>query len=358
MIEFKHIPVMIKGAIELLSVKPGGIYVDGTLGGGGHAQAMLGKSQITNHKSQIRIVGIDQDIEAINFAKKRLSRHVESLGMTRDRFISASIGIPKSVEARSGSARQVRNDLRPQVIFVHDNFRNLEAILDKLRIDKVDGILLDLGVSSYQLDSAERGFSFRSKCHSELDSESKKISDQVRNDILLDMRMDQRQRLAAVEVINSYSEEELSRIFFAYGEERFSRQIAREIVKRRREKQIKTANDLVSIIKSATPPGYRFSRHHHFASKIFRALRMEVNQELETLHQVLPQAVKRLKKGGRLVIISFHSLEDRIVKHFFREMKNEEIVEILTKKPLTPMSQEIRLNPRAQSAKLRAIEKI
>jgi 16S rRNA (cytosine1402-N4)-methyltransferase len=170
--------------------------------------------------------------------------------------------------------------------------------------------------------------------------------------------MDQGQKLSAIEVINDYSEEELKKIFFELGEEPYSRQIARAIVIRRKEKPIKTTNELLDVLRGATPPKYRFSRHSHYASKVFRALRMEVNHELSALSQALPQAVKRLKKGGRLVVISFHSLEDRIVKHFFREIKNEGIVEILTKKPLMPTSQEIALNPRAQSAKLRAIEKI
>lgn len=295
--KFKHQPVMVDEVIEFLTVKSGEIYIDATLGGGGHSEALL-------HKSKITLIAIDQDGEAIEFAKKRLKKFGD------------------------------------RVFFVQDNFKNLELILNKLNIDEVDGILLDLGVSSCQLDNPKRGFSFK------------------QGDAVLDMRMDKGQSLSALEVISSYSQEELTRIFFAYGQERFSRQIAREIVKRRGEKQIKTANDLVEIIKSATPPGYRFSRRHHFATKIFQALRIEVNQELESLEEVLPQAVRRLKKGGRLAIISFHSLEDRIVKHFFRDKKNEGMVEILTKKPITPAAQEITLNPRAESAKLRAIERI
>lgn len=297
---FKHIPVLVQEVIEFLKIKENSLYVDGTLGGGGHSEKIIEKLGDGG-----KLIAIDQDIEALIAAKKRLSRY------------------------------------KNKIIFVQDNFRNLELILNQLKIDKVDGILLDLGVSSYQLDNPQRGFSF------------KKDADSV-----LDMRMDQRQKLSAIEVINNYREEELRQIFFELGEEPFSRQIARAIVIRRREKPIATANELLDIIRSATPPKYRHTRRVHYASKIFRALRMEVNHELEALRSVLPQAIKRLKKGGRLVVISFHSLEDRIVKHFFREMKNEGIVEILTKKPIAPTSEETALNPRADSAKLRAIEKI
>src|SRR3990167_10054519 len=300
-----HLPVMVEEAVEFLAVKRGRVYVDGTLGGGGHTATVLRKSQIQNPKSKIKIIGIDQDIEAIKFAKKRLKKYASNL------------------------------------IFVHNNFKNLDDILDQLKISKVDGILLDLGVSSHQIDELSRGFSFKEGA-----------------DVKLDMRMDPNQKFSAVEVVNDYSEEDLRKIFFEYGEEKFSKSIAREIVKRRREKEILTADDLVKVIKSATPPKYRYSRQHHFATKIFQALRIEVNQELEALRQILPQAVERLNKNGRLVVISFHSLEDRIVKHFFREMKNEEKAKILTKKPLTPTKEEITLNPKAKSAKLRAIEKI
>ncbi|MCX6811669.1 MAG: 16S rRNA (cytosine(1402)-N(4))-methyltransferase RsmH [Candidatus Berkelbacteria bacterium] len=298
--DFKHIPVMAKETIEFLAVKPDGIYIDTTLGGGGHAEKILVKLS-----DKGKLIGIDQDGEAVIAAKKKLAKY------------------------------------QKKTIFVHDNFKNLELILSELNVDKVNGILLDLGVSSYQLDNPERGFSFKEDA-----------------DAILDMRMDQKQKLSAYEVINNYSEEELRQIFFELGEEKFSRQIAREIMKRRREKAIKTVNDLIGVIKSATPPGYRFSHRHHFASKIFRAIRIEVNHELEALREVLPQAVHRLNRGGRLVVISFHSLEDRIVKHFFREKKNEGVVDILTKKLLIPTMEEIALNPRAESAKLRAIEKI
>ncbi len=318
-----HTPVLTKEVIQFLNLKSGEVcphtknfgmevYIDGTLGGGGHAEALLRQSKILNpghvssliKRPKILLIGIDRDIEAIRMAKKRLKKY---------------------------------ND---QIIFIHDNFRNLKNILDNLEIDKVEGILLDLGVSSYQLDNLKRGFSFKDE-----------------KDTPLDMRMDQGEKLTAYDIVNNYSQEDLKRIFFELGEEPFSRQIARAIVIRRQEKPISTANELLDVIRGATPPKYRHTRRVHFASKIFRALRMEVNQELEALREVLPQAIKRLKKNGRLVVISFHSLEDRIVKHFFREMKQEGKVEILTKKPLTPTPKEILLNPRAGSAKMRAIEK-
>jgi len=300
MTKFKHIPVMPKEAIDFLDIKKDGVYIDGTLGGGGHSEQI-----IKNLGDKGELIGIDQDIDAVEAAKKRLSKYKE------------------------------------KIIFIHDNFRNLENILNELKIEKVDGILLDLGVSSYHLENPERGFSFKEGTNS-----------------ILDMRMDKRQKLSAYEIVNQYNEEELKKIFFELGEESFSRQIARQIIIRRKEKPIKTTNDLLAVIKSATPPKYRFSRRGQYGSKIFRALRMEVNQELDVLRDILPQAIHRLKKGGRVVIISFHSLEDRIVKHFFREMKQEEKVDVLTKKPIAPSSNETALNPRARSAKLRAIQKI
>jgi 16S rRNA (cytosine1402-N4)-methyltransferase len=295
-----HRPVMLKEVVRFLNPQPVGIYVDGTLGGGGHTERIAVK---LGEKG--RIIGIDQDKDALEAAKKRL----------------ASCG--------------------KKIVFIHDNFKNLEKILENISIDKIDGILLDLGVSSYQFDNPMRGFSFKNNSSN-----------------ILDMRMDRQQRLSALEVVNQYSEQDLRKIFFEYGEEPFSRQVARNIIIRRRAKQIKTVEELLDVIKGATPPKYRYSRRRHFATKIFQALRIEVNQELEALRQVLPQAVSRLKKGGRLVVISFHSLEDRIVKHFFRENKDKGAVDILTKKPIMPTQEEIALNPRATSAKMRVIQKI
>jgi 16S rRNA (cytosine1402-N4)-methyltransferase len=300
---------MPKESIELLNVKKGGTYIDGTLGGGGHTAIIANIL-----KESGKIIGIDQDPDAIKTAKNKLAQY------------------GKLIE------------------FVHDNFVNLNDILDKLGIEKVDGILLDLGVSSYQLENPDRGFSF-----SEND---KNINSR------LDMRMNPLQHLTAFDVINKYREDQLREILFKFGEEPYSRNIARKIVQTRVKNPIETTNDLLKVIKSATPPKYRFSRKHgHYASKVFRAIRMEVNQELTVLRDVIPQAVAKLKSGGRLVIISFHSLEDRIVKRAFKDMASTKddkkpIVKLLTKKPLIATKEEINNNPKSDSAKLRAIEKI
>jgi 16S rRNA (cytosine1402-N4)-methyltransferase len=304
-IEFEHIPVMSKEVIEYIRPRRKGLYVDGTLGGGGHTLLIAERLGNTG-----KIIGIDQDPEAIKFAKERLNRF-------------------------------------KQIEYICDNFRNLDNFLDNLGIEKVDGILFDLGVSSFQLENLERGFSF-----AESDENLK---------MKLDMRMDQTQSLTAYEVINNYREDQLRDIFYKLGEERFARSIARKIILERSKNTISTVGDLVDIVRSATPPKYRFGRHHgHFAANVFRAIRMEVNQELPVLEEVIPQAINRLKSKGRLVIISFHSLEDRIVKHKFKELASIDNpqVKILTKKPVKPGEREIAENPKAESAKLRAVEKI
>ena len=301
--KIEHIPVMPKEVIEFLNIKKNGIYIDGTLGAGGHCQ------MIARLLSKGKIIGIDQDIEAIKFAKKKLAVFKNSIE------------------------------------YVNDNFVNFESILDKLNIKKVDGVLLDLGVSSEHLENPKRGFSF---------SESKENLDSK-----IDMRMNQSQPLSAYDVVNKYGEDELKNILFNFGEEPYAKQIAKKIVQVRKKYPIITVKDLLSVIKLATPPKYRFSRKHkYYASKVFRGIRMEVNQELLVLQRAIPQIINRLKKGGRLVIISFHSLEDRIVKQSFREMASAKIVKLLFKKPLIPSREEIIKNPKASSAKLRAIEKI
>lgn len=308
--EFKHIPVLPKEVIEILKPHKRGIYVDGTIGGGGHSELIAKET-----KGNVRIIGIDQDPEAIKVAEKKLAF------------------------------------LGERVTFVRDNFRNLNRILDELNIDNVDGILLDLGVSTYQLETPERGFSFSE-------------SDENLN-APLDMRMDPDQKFTAYDVVNTYRENELRDIFFRYGEEPFSRNIARRIVFKRETKPIETTNELLEIIKSATPPKYRFSRRKgHYASKVFRAIRMEVNQELASLGEVIPQAIERLKKGGKFIVITFHSGEDRIVKHSFRGMANsvspeeKPLVALIAKKPIVATEEEIVKNPKADSAKLRAVEKL
>lgn len=289
---------MVSEVLEFLQPKAGGIYVDGTLGGGGHAKALL--SQL-----KTKLIGIDQDLEAIFAAKKNLAGFGEN------------------------------------VIFVHDNFSNLPAILKSQGIDKVDGILLDLGVSSYQFDNPKRGFSFQ-------------------NDAPLDMRMDQEQEKTAGDIINFYDEKELADIFYKFGEERYSRQIAKRVVGARGQSPIKTTGELVEIIKSATPPKYRFGSKIHFATRVFQALRIEVNDELKVLEEFVPKAAELLAGDGRLVIISFHSLEDRIVKHSFRDLeeKNNGKFKVLTKKPIMVTEEEIATNPRSRSAKMRALRKV
>jgi len=304
-IDFQHQSVMIKEVLKYLAPKAGGIYVDGTLGGGGHTRALLEKLSANSLQLTAKIIGIDKDLEAIFAAKKNLA------------------------------------DFKDNIIFVHDNFSNLPAILKSQGIDKVDGILLDLGVSSYQLENPERGFSFQANAP-------------------LDMRMDQRQKFSADDVINFYDEKELADVFYNYGEERYSRQIARRIIEARKTISIRTTGQLVEIIKKSTPPKYRFGGKIHFATRVFQALRIEVNNELEILEDFIPRAAQILAGDGRLVITSFHSLEDRIVKHSFRNLadNNPASFKILTKKPLTPMEGEIVSNPRARSAKMRVLLRI
>jgi len=295
-----HTPVLAKEAIEFLQVKKGGIYVDATLGDGGHAEKIL---SLLGKKG--KLIGLDQDEEALERAKSRLSNFKE------------------------------------QVIFVHHSFKDLDLILKKLKIKKIDGILFDLGVSTPQLETPERGFSFKEDFVAPLD-----------------MRMDRRQKLTAQEIINRYPETQLRDLFFGLGEEPYSASIAREILRRRKKKPIKTTAELLQVIKTSTPPAYRYSRRKHYATKIFRALRMEVNQELKALEEVLPQAVSGLKKGGRIVVISFHSLEDRIVKQKFKEFSRESLVKILSKKPIMAREEEIEKNIKSRSAKMRVAEKI
>lgn len=305
--KFEHVPVMAREVIEGLNIQPDGIYVDGTLGGGGHSALILEKLS-----DEGRLIGIDQDLEAIAAAKENLAKY------------------------------------GGKVVFVNDNFANLGQVLDGLDIGKVDGILLDLGVSSYQLDNIKRGFSFR-----ETEENLKQP---------LDMRMDLSQDFSAYEVVNRYSEEKLKEIFFRLGEEPFSRVIAARIIEARKNGDIETIGELVEIIKKAMPPKYRFSKGGggNYASKVFRALRMEVNDELGVVDEVIPQAIKSLESGGRLVVITFHSLEDRLVKHSFRNLAQADspTIKLISKKAIKPTEEEIAENSRAASAKVRVVEKL
>jgi len=301
----EHIPVLQKEVINYLCPQKDGIYIDATLGGGGHS-ALIASHFGKNGK----IFGIDQDVEALKKAKSKLAKYGNKIS------------------------------------YIQGNFRNLDKIILKFSIKKVDGILFDLGVSTEQLENPERGFSFSEKFN-----------------VPLDMRMDISQKLTAYDVVNGYQEERIREILYKLGEEPYAKKIAKRIVLKRKIKPIKTTGDLLETIRESTPPKYRFNRRDHYASKVFRAIRMEVNQELPALAEALPKAVTGLKSGGRLVIISFHSLEDRIVKRTFKEMSQarenkKPIVRLLTKKPVMASPAEIKKNPKADSAKLRAVEKL
>ena len=308
--EFSHIPVLKNETIELLNVKNGGVYFDGTLGGAGHSKAIEEKAKIQ------KLIGVDQDIEALDAAKKNLSEF-------------------------------------DNVVYVNDNFRNIDSILDELNIDAVDGILVDIGVSSYQIDSAERGFSFR-------------------HDSKLDMRMSRSNSFSAYELVNSYDEEDLTRVIRDYGEEKFARSIARHIIKARSSKPIETTKELENIILSSVPR-YKGQDGRSNVQRTFQAIRIEVNGELDALKEFIDKAVNYLKPGGRLAIISFHSLEDRIVKQKFKELAtgcicppdfpicvcgHKESVKLVTKHPVEATKEELEINPRSAPAKLRVVEKI
>ncbi len=308
--EFSHIPVLKNETIELLNIKNGGVYFDGTLGGAGHSKAIEEKAKIQ------KLIGVDQDSEALDAAKKNLSEF-------------------------------------DNVVYVNDNFRNIDSILDELNIDAVDGILVDIGVSSYQIDSAERGFSFR-------------------QDARLDMRMSRSNSFSAYELVNSYDEEDLTRVIRDYGEEKFARSIARHIIKARSSKPIETTKELENIILSSVPR-YKGQDGRSNVQRTFQAIRIEVNGELDALKEFIDKAVNYLKPGGRLAIISFHSLEDRIVKQKFKELAtgcicppdfpicvcgHKASVKLVTKHPVEATKEELEINPRSAPAKLRVIEKI
>ncbi|MDR7857182.1 16S rRNA (cytosine(1402)-N(4))-methyltransferase RsmH [Tissierella sp.] len=308
---FEHISVLLNEVLEGLNIKEDGIYVDGTLGGAGHS------SQIVKGLTTGKLIGIDQDQNALN------------------------------------KSSEVLKDYSDRVILVHNNYENIDKVLESLQIEKVDGILLDLGVSSHQLDEETRGFSHN-------------------KDAPLDMRMDESNPFTAWDVVNKYSERELEKIIWEYGEDRWARRIAKFIIEERKEKPIDTTFQLVTAIKKAIPKEVRKDGHHP-AKKTFQAIRIEVNRELDVLTKSIPSMVNLLNPGGRLVIITFHSLEDRIVKEAFRELYKDCIcpphlpqcvcdkyreIEIITRKPILPSNVEIETNPRSRSAKLRIAEKL
>ena len=310
--EFVHKPVLLNECICNLNIKPDGIYLDGTLGGAGHS---LEIAKLLNNEGTL--IGIDRDITAINVSRSRLS------------------------------------DVKPTVNLVNDNYKNIKDVLSNLNITGVDGILLDLGVSSYQLDTPERGFSYRF-------------------DAPLDMRMNTNDELTAEYVVNQYTKEDLVRIFRDYGEEKWAVRIADFIVDKRKSAPIKTTFELVDIIKAAIPAGARVDGGHP-AKRVFQAIRIEVNGEIESLKKAIFDAIDMLNPKGRICIISFHSLEDRIVKDVFNELargctcppdfpkcvcNKKKTVKILSKKPIISTEDELNDNLRAHSAKLRVAEKI
>lgn len=308
--QYKHFSVLLNESIEALNIKPDGIYVDCTLGGGGHSSKILEK--LTTGK----LYCFDQDEYAIEVASKKL--------------------------------RQINNNFE----IIYSNFVNIKSCLNDLGVDKVDGILYDLGVSSFQLDMGERGFSYNS-------------------DALLDMRMDQNSSLTARDVVNEYSLDELTKIFYDYGEEKFSYLIAKKIVSTRNIKPINTTFELVEIIKSALPAAV-LRKGKHPAKKIFQAIRIEVNKELSVFQKSLEDAFELLNDEGRIVVITFHSLEDRLCKRMFKEKSTVNLpsdmpiipkeylpkYELVFKKAINPSDEELEVNNRSHSAKLRAIKKI
>ena len=300
-----HIPVLTQEILNYLNLKKGGVYIDCTLGGGGHSKTIL-----ENIYPQGSLIGIDQDIEAIETAKEELKSYTDNIKL------------------------------------VKGNFKNLEGILTDLKIKTVSGIIFDFGVSFHQIKKKERGFSFKEESH-------------------LDMRMDLTQEFNADILLNNYSEKDLAEIFEKYGEERFSKRIARLIITERKKKAITTTKQLSDlVIRSLPKTKKRHTWRIHPATRVFQAIRIEVNQELKALEKGLNQAIRVLEDKGRICVISYHSLEDRIVKHLFKEVEREGKdqgdygLKIITKKPIRPSSEEIRENPKARSAKLRVAEKI
>lgn len=310
--EFKHASVLLNETIDSLNIKPDGIYVDGTLGGGGHSLEICKRLGDGG-----RLIGIDQDLDAIAAATERLK------------------------------------DYQDKVTIVHSNYQDIDSVLRGLSVGGVDGIVLDLGVSSYQLDNVDRGFTYR-------------------EDTPLDMRMDQTQPMTARDIVNDYSEMDLFRVIRDYGEDQFAKNIAKHIVRARADKPIETTGELNEIIKAAIPAKMRQGTGHP-SKKTFQAIRIELNHELDVLEQSLDTMIQWLNPGGRLSIITFHSLEDRIVKTIYRRNMNPctcppsfpvctcgkvSMGKVITRKPIVPSEQELEENKRAKSSKLRVFERI
>ncbi len=288
---------MLKEVIWWLNIREGGVYLDCTVGAGGHSRAILDEM-----RGKVKIIGIDRDEEALKIASQELKEYKE------------------------------------QTTLIKANFKELPQILKEENVDLVNGIIYDLGLSSIQLDSQTRGFSFRWTAP-------------------LDMRMDSSQALTAAHLVGELSQKELEDIFFELGEERWARRIAEFIVEERRQNPIKTTSNLLEVMRRAVPAKFRRGRRTHFATRVFQALRIKVNEELENLRVSLSYSFDLLQKEGRVCVISYHSLEDRIVKQKFNEAKEEKL-NILTKKVIRPSKKEVRINPRARSARLRVAERI
>ncbi|MBW9144227.1 16S rRNA (cytosine(1402)-N(4))-methyltransferase RsmH [Clostridium sp. CM028] len=308
--EFKHVSVLLNECIDALDIKEDGIYVDCTLGGAGHSLEILKRLSPKG-----RLIGIDQDEDALKAAKEKIKEY-------------------------------------NNVTYVHDNFYNIGAILDKLKIEKVDGIFMDLGVSSYQLDNAERGFSYM-------------------RDANLDMRMDRSKGITAYDVVNNYEEPQIAEVLRNYGEEKFSKRIANFIVDRRKDKPINTTLELVNVIDAAIPAKFKRDGGHP-AKRTFQGIRIEVNGELKILDKAIEDGIARLHRGGRMAIITFQSLEDRIVKVKFKSLEDPckcpkelpmcvcgktPIVKLISRKPIRATETEIEINSRSRSAKLRVAQK-
>lgn len=309
--EFKHISVLLNECLEGLNIKEDGIYVDCTLGGAGHSSEIIKRLGENG-----RLIGIDQDKDALKAAGEKLNEYNNAT-------------------------------------LVHSNFENIKEVIEDLDLEGVDGILIDLGVSSYQLDTAERGFSYM-------------------QDAPLDMRMNRELEFSAYDVVNGYSEDDLYKIIRDYGEEKFARRVASFIVKARADKSIESTLELVDIIKAAIPAKARREGPHP-AKRTFQAIRIEVNRELTIISRTIKDGVEKLNKGGRMAIITFHSLEDRIVKTTYKELtnpcscpsefpicicNNKPFVKIITRKPIEASKEELEENPRSRSAKLRVLEKL
>jgi len=307
---FSHVSVLLQECMDALCIKPDGIYIDGTAGGGGHSH------EIASHLTTGKLIALDRDMSAVVAAGARL--------------------------AEFGEHAKV----------VHSNFSEMAQVCRELGIDGIDGVLLDLGVSSYQLDTADRGFSYMA-------------------DAPLDMRMNREDTLDAYTVVNTYPEQRLKSIIYDYGEERFAPRIAQRIVQEREKQPIRTTGELVSIIKAAMPAAAKEGGHHP-AKRTFQAIRIEVNGELSVIEPTIRDAVSLLKPGGRIAIITFHSLEDRIVKQTFASLASgctcprdfpvcvcgkKPLVDIISRKPILPSEQELEVNPRSRSAKLRVAQK-